>query len=276
MGTTTSFTGSLAITGASGQVGRALQARSTGLSHRTVPLGRGDDLVQGLADVQVLVHLAGGLRPRRPDTYRSSNLETVEASVRALASSAVERVVFLSYVTADPASPNPYLRFKGRAEQLLLCSGVPTVVFRAGHVIGPPAAPGPTASSLMARRGRASVLGDGRQRVAPVLLADVVDAVIRAASDPATPSGVHALTGPDVMSMDDLVRLVNDDAVRIRHLSPRAARALSAVVPSLPRPLVDVMVDDAVASGDPAATARAFGIELHHVRDAWPATEVSP
>lgn len=270
------YTGPVGITGASGQVGRALQARLADVPNVVVPLGRADDLARSLRDVQVLVHLAGGLRPRRPDTYRSSNLETVEAAVHALADSTVTRVVFLSFVTAEANSPNPYLRYKGQAERVLLDSGVPTVVFRTGHVIGPPSAPGPTAASLLASRGRVSVLGDGTQRVSPVLLEDVVEAVARATLDTTAPTGVHPLTGPDVMSMDGLVRLINGDSVRIRHITPRVARGLSAVLPSLPRPLVDVMLGDAVASDDPSATARRFAIRLHHVSDVWATRTSSP
>ena len=59
MGTNTFRTGTLAITGASGQVGRALQQRLAELPDRVLPLGRGDDLTAGPAGAQVLVHPPG-------------------------------------------------------------------------------------------------------------------------------------------------------------------------------------------------------------------------
>lgn len=86
----------------------------------------------GVRDAEVVVHLAGTLRLRRPDSYDDANVATTQAVVDALHDAPARRVVFLSFVTADAASPNPYLRAKGRAEALLLASGVPTVVFRAG------------------------------------------------------------------------------------------------------------------------------------------------
>lgn len=82
----------------------------------------------GVRDAEVVVHLAGTLRLRRPDSYDDANVATTQAVVDALHDAPARRVVFLSFVTADAASPNPYLR----AEALLLASGVPTVVFRAG------------------------------------------------------------------------------------------------------------------------------------------------
>ena len=95
-------------------------------------------------DAEAVVHLAGTLLPGRQSTYEQANRATVSQTVAALAGSAVERVVFLSYVGADPQSDNAYLRAKGEAEELLYRSGRDCVVFRCTHIFGPPDDPGPT------------------------------------------------------------------------------------------------------------------------------------
>lgn len=275
MPTPTLRAGPVAITGANGQVGTALQERLQSLKNAVIPLHRGSDVAAGVRDAEVVVHLAGTLRPRRPDSYDDANVAPTQVLVDALQDAAVRRVVFLSFLTADVASPNPYLRAKGRAEALLWATGVPTVVLRTGHVVGPPDRPGPTASAMLARRGRVSVLGPGTQRIAPVLLDDVGEALTRAALDPSTPTGTFPLTGPVSSSVDDLVRQLNGAEVAIRHLPPWAARTVARVTPTLPVPLVDVMLADAVAPRGPDETARAFGITLHPLTDVWPTTGVS-
>lgn len=262
-------TGPIAITGATGQVGQALQKRLTDLPNEVRALDRGADLEQGLRDAAAVVHLAGTLQPRRPNTYKAANLDTAQATAAALAGSRAQRVVFLSFVAADEAAANPYLRFKAQAEQALQTTAIPTVVFRTGHIYGPPDSPGPTAQSFLARRGRASVLGPGTQRITPVFLDDVVEAVTRAALDPATPTGTFELTGPQTFTLDDFVRVLNADQVQVRHLPAWLARAMSRVAPALPPPLVDVLLSDAAATGDPEATARAFCIQLHRVSDVY-------
>jgi nucleoside-diphosphate-sugar epimerase len=62
-------TGPIAITGASGQVGRALQRRLEAFANDVRPVGRGDDLSDAVRDAEVVVHLAGTLRPKPGDSY---------------------------------------------------------------------------------------------------------------------------------------------------------------------------------------------------------------
>lgn len=264
------LTGPVVVTGASGQVGTALRERLAQLPNDVRPMGRGDDLAAAVRDADAVVHLAGTLQPRRPDTYAGANLETAEAVAAALAGSSVRRVVDLSYLDADAVSGNPYLRYKAEAEQRLQATGVPTVVLRAAHIYGDPSRPGPTVEAMLSRGGRpVSVLGSGSQRWAWVANRDVVEALTHAALDPATPVGTYDVAGPRALTVDEFVRHVNGPEVRIRHLRPVLARVLTRVTPSLPAPLVDVLLRDCVPTGDPAETAARFGFELHDVSEMW-------
>lgn len=264
-----SMTGPIVVTGATGRVGQALQSRLSVVPNLVRPAGRDADLRLMMADAQVVVHLAGALQPRRPDTYTAANLESARATVAALGGSAVERVVFLSFLTASDASANDYLQTKATAERVLEASGVPTVVFRTGHIFGPPTAPGPMADSILARHGHATVVGPGTQRIQPILLDDVVEAIVRAGLDPATPTGTFELAGPDTFTVDEVAAVLNGPAISNRHLPAWLARALAWVVPSMLRPLVDVLLSDTVATTDVQATADLFGFELHDIGHVW-------
>ncbi|MBY5162043.1 NAD-dependent epimerase/dehydratase family protein [Salsipaludibacter albus] len=261
-------TGPVAITGASGQVGRALQQRLADLPNPVIPLER-DWHPDDLAAAEVVVHLAGTLLPQHPDTYRSSNLDTATRLAAALPDTDVRRVVFLSFLGADPSAENPYLAYKGRAERELAATGIPTTVVRSSHVYGPPEAPGPTASALLTVDDRpVRVLGNGAQLVSPVALVDVVEVLAHVALDPTAPTGTFDLVGPDTFTLDTFVRELNDGDATIRHLPRWLARVMASVVPSLPRPLVDVMVDDAV-SADAGVLAAHLGLELHDFDTVW-------
>ncbi len=266
---TTWRTGPLAITGADGQVGRALQARLSNGPNEVRPLGRGADLGEAFRDAEVVVHLAGTLLPRRPNTYKAANLDTVLATVAALEGSTVERVVFLSFITADPRSSNAYLHFKGAAEHALRSCGVGVVIFRADHIFGPPAEPGPTASAFLAKEGKVRVLGSGTQRLAPIYRDDVVEAIAHSALDSTTPAGTYTLAGPETMTAAEFARQLNPPPLDVRSTPPWLAKLLALVVPSLSRPLVEVMLSDTVTDGDPAATAETFGVVLHRVAEIW-------
>ena len=262
-------TGPVAVTGASGQVGTALRRRLDQLTIQVRPLGGGDDLVAGFGDADAVVHLAGTLQPHKPNTYRAANLDTALATAAALAQSRAQRVVFLSFLTARLDSSNSYLRYKAEAEEALRSTGIPAVIFRCDHIYGPPDEPGPTASAFVAKSGKVLLLGSGSQRLAPLYRDDVVEAILHAALDPETPTGMFQLAGPDNMSAEQFARLLNRDPIRIRRIPTIVAHLLGRVVPNLTPELVDVMLTDAVPTEDVAATARHFGVELHHLADVW-------
>jgi NADH dehydrogenase len=274
--------GPVVVTGASGQVGHALLARLAGLAVPTVGLVEHSTWVhasrvlagplvspptaRALKEAGTIVHLAGTLRPMAPNTYEAANLRTTEAVAHALRHGDARRVLFLSYVGADERSPNLYLRLKARAERLLASTGKEVVVFRCTHIIGPRWAPGPTASALLAGpKGRVTVLGNGRQVIAPLNVDDVADALVAALQG--GPAGIYDLAGPDRMRLDDLVRRLNGEDVRIRHLPALLARLLGHVLPSLSPPLVDVMLRDSI--GDPARAVEAFVLRLRPVEAVW-------
>lgn len=116
-----------------------------------------------------------------------------------------------------------------------------------------------------------SSLVPGTQRISPIFLDDVVDAILHAALDPTTPTGTFCLAGPDTFTLDEFARKLNrHQQVRLRHLSPGFARLLARVVPSLPPPLVDVMLHDAAAPAAVAVgTAATFGVRLRHLAEVW-------
>jgi NADH dehydrogenase len=220
-------------------------------------------------DAEAVVHLAGALLPRKPNTYRRANLDTALATAAALAGSAAQRVVFLSFLTARPDASNSYLRYKGEAEEALRSSGISAVIFRCDHIYGPPAEPGPTASAFITKSGRVVVLGRGTQRLAPLYRDDVVEAIVHAALDTETPTGTFELAGPEVVTMEEFARLLNSQPIRIRRIPATVARLLGRVASTLTPELVDVLLSDAVPRQDVVETARLFGVELHSLSEAW-------
>jgi uncharacterized protein YbjT (DUF2867 family) len=264
------FRGPVAITGASGQVGTALQKRLADLPNEVRALGRDGDLEAAFRGVDVVVHLAGTLAPRRPNTYRAANLATVGTTVAALRGSGAKRVVFLSYVDADPASRNPYLRYKGEAEGLLGDSGTPAVIIRSTHIYGTRDDPGPTVAAMLSKDEKPVwVMGPGTQRYAWVARDDVVEAIVRAAVDPEAPIGALELAGPEAVTADDFIRHVNGEDVRIRHLAPWAAGLMGRLLPSLPSPLVDVMLRDSLPKGAAPDAAERLGLRLRTLEEMW-------
>src|SRR6516164_2391398 len=239
----------IAVTGASGQVGRLVCRRLAEAQIEVLPLGHGDDWAGAIGKSDAVIHLAGTLQPKGRNSYDSANVQTSATVVR--------RLIFLSYVGADTGSPNAYLRSKALAEGLLVESGIPTTIFRCLHIYGPPESPGPTAGAFIAGDRRpVTVPGTGKQLIEPLYIGDVVDAVLGAIDRDDAPTGIFDLGGPDRMTMDDFVRTLNSPDVRIRHMPPRLARVLAHLSPSLTPALMDLLLCDNVTAASAAEIGR--------------------
>ena len=274
--------GSPVITGATGQVGRATIDALVRRGIRPTALVRGSGQLEGCTTISdwlasdravaaierapTVVHLAGTLNPADHD-YERANILPTHRVASAVSQGRTRSLIFLSFVGALEQSANRYLATKARAERLLRETGVPVTVFRCTHIIGPPSSPGPTAASLLATgKNVVTVLGNGKQRVAPVYLGDVVAAIEAAISS--GQGGTFDLQGPEEMSLDDLVRRLNRPAkVSIAHVPAVVARLLRFVGPKLPGPLIDVMLKDC-RSEHPTALS-AFGLSLTPLDHVW-------
>src|SRR5262245_40495794 len=262
------LSGPVVITGASGHVGSVLSSRLAERRNAVRLVGRQDNLVEAMHEADAVVHLAGTLQPLKGNTYEQANVETVRKTMEAVARSSVKRIGFLSYVGADPTSPNDYLRTKGEAESLVTADGREAVVIRSTFIYGPPDNPGPSTAPFIAHGRKAiSVVGSGRQRYAPVFVGDVAEVLARATLDASASTGTFALAGPDVLTVDEFVQVVNGGVVKERHLHGLLARLAAHALPTLTPALVDVMAADSLP--DTTLASDAFGVGVRSIRDVY-------
>jgi NADH dehydrogenase len=277
------ITGKVAITGASGQVGRALLSRLAVHPVHTVALVRApvtlraSEVIAGpfdspqasaaLKDADLVVHLAGTLWPVGDNSYEEAILRTSEAVADAAGSGKARRLVILSAVGADEESNNVYLRYRAAAERTLTATRKDAVILRTTYLCGTPAHPGSQASALMTEGRPADVVGDGRQSVAPVYVGDVAAALESAMTR--GQYGTYELAGPDRMCMDEFVRLLNQTQdLPLRHRCGFAARLVAMALHGFPGPMIDLLHRDYV--GNPSRAVQTFGLALTSLRSVWP------
>lgn len=175
-----------------------------------------------------VVHLAAVIRP--PSRYEAVNVQGTRNVVDAAASHGVDRFVHVSVLRADAKADHPYLRSRGLAEHAVQGSGLDWTVVRPSLVYGP----GDHVVSLVAQICQGPVTpvpGDGRVRMAPVHVEDLVPCV-KAALGPDHVGDVLELAGPDVVTYKELVQhIVNrvNPRSRIRHV-PRPLAKVGAWV----------------------------------------------
>lgn len=222
---------------------------------------------QAMQRADLIVHLSGEISARSYKAYHAANVAPTERVVEALNTGQARRAVSLSYVGSDPASTNDYLRTNGLREKLLSESRKEAVVFRCPALVNTPANPGPLEEALISVAGKpVQMVGNGQQLHRPIYRGDVVEAII-AALQQGRP-GVYDLTGPDEMTADALIQLLNGAAdVKISHTPDWLARLLSRFMPDLPPTYVDIMLRN--SNPDPARAVKEFGLEMTPLRTLW-------
>ena len=219
--------------------------------------------------------------PRQGHTFEEVDARGNERLVQAAKDAGVRTYVYLSGAGAAPDAAKHWFRAKWQAEQAIRASGLRFTLFRPSWVYGPE----DNALNRFVRLAKTlpfvPVVGNGQQRLQPVFGEDVARCVADSLTLDAAANQVFEIGGPEVMSMDDVLRTMLDVMEMKKPLLhapaalPKLAGALMAPLPR--RPLspdaVDFITADALADNGPLL--RAFGIRLTPLREGL-ATYLAP
>lgn len=225
----------LAVTGASGFVGRAVLAlarreglevtglvrseksapaiAAIGAQARAVPRLEAEPLAAALRGAQAVVHLAMIGSERHGQTYEAVNVQGTRAVAEAADRAGVPRVILFSglgvaHYGMTRRCTNPYFLSKLAAEVELFRSGREAVVFRPSYIVGPGDG---LVTKLLEEMASGEVVrvGDGRYRMQPIAVRDAAAAVLAAVKRPPSGSGgpprVFDLVGPEPVSFQSFL-----------------------------------------------------------------------
>lgn len=221
-----------------------------------VAIGRIDDvdnLEIVMTGAHTLCHLVGGMNPTGSEGYEESIVGSLEPAIEAARRAGLRRVLYLSYPGASSEAANPYVRAKGRAEELVRSAGLEHVIVRSTLACGP-GSWWLRVFAKQARRHPAVIVGTGRQVVAPVFVEDVA-AVLAAADDrERVNSGTWGLEGPDRVEADAFADALAGRQGRKLHLRPAAAARLARLVGErVTLAALELMAGDSLADAPDAA-----------------------
>jgi len=177
--------------------------------------------------------------PRRGWTFEEVDYKGTVNQVEAAKAAGVRRFVYLSGVGAAPAAAQHWFRFKWQAEQHLAASGLEWAVVRPTWVYGP----NDNSLNRLLRFGRflpfLPMFGNGKQAMQPVFVEDVARVVAEAALRPEAANQLFELGGPEVMSMDEVLKTalaVMGKRRFILHQPVFIGKAIGRVASLLPTP----------------------------------------
>lgn len=216
------------VIGATGLIGSRIAAELAGAGHRVVGAARDiaraarrmptvgwvrmdlatsrtEDWARILPGIDAVVNCAGALQSGPADRLEGTHHLGPRNLYAACRAAGVRRIVHVSAIGVDRATPTEFSRTKLAGDEALMASGLDWVILRPSVVLGD-AAYG--ASALI--RGLAALpivlVMPGTAPLQPVALDDVAATAIRLL-DPGAPSHVVLeLAGPETMSFTELVR----------------------------------------------------------------------
>lgn len=196
-----------------------------------------------------------------------------ERLVQAAKAAGVRNYVYLSGSGAAPDAAKHWFRAKWQAEQAIQKSGLRYSIFRPSWVYGPADKSLNRFVTFAKLLPVVPVIGDGNQRMQPVFVDDVVRCAVGSLSNEKAANQVFEIGGPDVMSMNEVLRVmlrVMGKKKPLVHQPAALFKLIGAAMTPLPKPplspdAIDFITNDALA--DTSGLLQAFDIRLTPLRE---------
>jgi NADH dehydrogenase len=210
---------------------------------------------RALVDAFAVVNTVSLYLERGSRTFRSVHVEAAARLAAHARAAGATRLVHVSGIGADPASPSPYIRSRGEGEIAVRAAFPGATIVRPAVMFGPDDAFLTTLAALLRRTPAFALFGRGGTMLQPADVEDVGEAVARIA-DAAQAEPLYELAGPRSYSYRGLLETLCDRLGLRRPLVPVPFviwQALAELAELLPRPpitrnQVELMRIDTVSS----------------------------
>jgi NADH dehydrogenase len=239
-------------------------AASGRIEYRAADIARPETLAGCLAGVDILI-VSLAFRnspieaPRRGQTFDQVDALGTERLVAAAKTAGVGRLVYMSGAGAAIDAAKHWFRAKWRAEQAVRQSGIAYTIFRPSWIYGP----GDKSLNRFIGFSRwlpfIPQIGNGKQRMAPILVDDMGELVGDALESAATCNVTLEVGGPETMSIDDVIGTALRVMGRRRpilHAPILVMKILTAPLTLLPEPPMTPSAIDFVIQSAPVDTTQ--------------------
>jgi NADH dehydrogenase len=208
------------------------------------------------------------------DTFHAIHVKAARTIAQAAREAGVERLIQVSGIGADTASPSLYVRKRAEGEQAVQSAFPGAVIVRPAVMFGDDGGFVATVLDLMRKLPAYPLFGRGQTRLQPAAVDDVAHAIVRILTRPEREPTLYEFGGPDVFTYEDFLRTVAREA-GLRPLFvpfPFAGwHLLARVAEILPRPpvtrnQVELMEVDTITSASMPGL-RELGIAPKPVQD---------
>lgn len=171
-----------------------------------------------VAGADAVVNLVGILYESGRQTFEAIHHEGARTVAEAAAKAGVGRLVQVSAIGADPASPSLYARTKAAGEAAVRAAFPAATFLRPSIVFGPEDGFFNRFAGLARVMPALPLFGGGKTRFQPVYVGDVAEAVRRVLAAPDSAGKTYELGGPTIYTFRQLIELMLKEIRRKRCL----------------------------------------------------------
>lgn len=181
-------------------------------------------VASAVAGADAVVNLVGILYESKKRTFAAVHEKGADTIARAAMAAGVRRLVHMSALGANAASPSSYARSKAAGERAVATAFPSATIVRPSVVFGAEDGFfnrfGSIAQKLPVLPFFTDIIphlpGGGGPKFQPVYVGDVVAAITAAVSDPRHLGKTYELAGPRVYDMREIMQIVNRETMRRR------------------------------------------------------------
>jgi len=170
-------------------------------------------LSQLFSDCHAVVNLVGILNERGRDSFATVHAALAAKVMNAARGAGVRRVLHMSSLGAGENAPSRYLRSKAAAEAAVRAVPHPdqphpaVTIFRPSVIFGAGDSLSNRFAGLLRQSAGILPLARAGARFAPISVLDVAEAFMRALIRTASTAATYELCGPEVLTLEQIVRL---------------------------------------------------------------------
>jgi NADH dehydrogenase len=221
-----------------------------------------------IAGCDTVIHLVGIIREHKTRAitferlHHLGTLNVLDAAARAGA----RRYLHMSALGTRASARARYHQTKWAAEEAVRASGLAWTIFRPSVIYGRGDGLVSILAGMVRRLPVVPVIGDGRQRLQPVHVDHVASGFARAVTVETSVKQTYAVTGPDAVSMVELLQLIGaalHRRVRIARVPMGLMRPMARVLhrtPSFPVSPDQLLMLEEDNTGDPTPFYTTFGL----------------
>ncbi|MHA2393736.1 MAG: 7-cyano-7-deazaguanine synthase [Promethearchaeota archaeon] len=252
----------------------AKEVKSLGAKAAIITKFNFTSLKEILEDCKAIIHFRGAVCGSK-ELFEEINIEGMGILCKAAKYMNVSRIIFPSglgvdmYNKTDWAS-NEYFRSKKEAEEILINSEVPYIIFRPSYILGPDDELIPDLIEQIGS-GTVEIAGNGDIPMQPLSVITATNAFLAAADGKGEDNQVYDLVGLEIVTMRNLIEMVVENMKKTGFNIP-LPRIQSIPYDKAPdhfelcKEMIDIMRCDLTSDG--TITAKALGFELTELSEA--------